>query len=65
MEKELAYRESDGIGVTLYWHDGSNRLRVCVYDRRNGDWLEVEAAADNALDVFRHPFTNAPLPVAA
>ena len=43
MQKELAYRENDGIAVTLFWHSGSNRLSVSVYDWRNGDWFELEA----------------------
>ena len=59
MEKELAYRENDGISVTLLWHDTSNRLSVCVYDRRNGDWFELQARPQNALDVFEHPYAYA------
>ena len=41
MHKELAYRENDGIAVTLFWHSDSNRLSVSVYDWRNGDWFEL------------------------
>ena len=59
MEKELAYRENDGIAVTLYWHSGSNRLSVTVHDWRNGDWFELPAEAGNALDIFEHPYAYA------
>ena len=59
MQKELAYRENDGIAVTLHWHSGSNRLSVSVYDWRNGDWFELEAGQRNAMDVFEHPYAYA------
>jgi hypothetical protein len=59
MEKELAYRENDGIAVTLYWHSGSNRLSVTVHDWRSGDWFELPARPENALDVFEHPYAYA------
>ena len=59
MQKELAYRENDGIAVTLFWHSSSNRLSVSVYDWRNGDWFELEAAPRNAMDVFEHPYAYA------
>jgi hypothetical protein len=63
MEKELAYRENDGIAVTLYWHSGTDRLSVTVHDWRNGDWFELRARAENALDVFEHPYAYAPTTV--
>jgi hypothetical protein len=56
MDKELAYRENNGIAVTLFWHSGTNRLSVVVHDWRNGDWFELAARAENALDVFEHPY---------
>jgi hypothetical protein len=59
MQKELAHRENDGVAVTLFWHSDSNRLSVSVYDWRNGDWFELEAAARNAMDVFEHPYAYA------
>jgi hypothetical protein len=59
MPKELAYRENDGIAVTLWWHSGSNRLSVAVHDWRKGDWFELDADAANALDVFDHPYAYA------
>jgi hypothetical protein len=59
MQKELAYRENDGIAVTLFWQSDSNRLSISVYDWRNGDWFELEAGPRNALDVFEHPYAYA------
>ena len=59
MKNELAYRETDGIAVTLFWHSGTNRLSVVVHDWRNGDWFELAARAENALDVFEHPYAYA------
>ena len=59
MNKELAYRETDGIAVTLWWHSGHNRLSVSVQDGRTGDWFALNAEAHNALDVYEHPFAYA------
>ena len=59
MKKELAYRETNGIAVTLYWHSGTNRLSVVVHDWQNGDWFELTARAENAMDVFEHPYAYA------
>jgi hypothetical protein len=59
MNTELAYRETDGIAVTLWWHSRTNRLSVSVHDGRTGDWFALNAQADNALDVFQHPFAYA------
>ena len=63
MKKELAYRESNGISVTLFWHSGTNRVSVVVHDWQHGDWFELRARAENAMDVFEHPYAYAaPLP---
>jgi hypothetical protein len=59
MQKELSYRENDGIAVTLLWHSGTNRLSVVVHDSRNGDRFELPARAENALEVFEHPYAYA------
>jgi hypothetical protein len=59
VNKELAYRENNGLAVTLWWHSGSNQLSVSVHDGRTGDWFALNADADNALDVFEHPFAYA------
>ena len=59
MEKELAQRENDGISVTLLWHTETDRLTVSVRDSRTGEAFELAAGADDAMDVFHHPFAYA------
>ena len=59
METELAQREGDGISVTLLWHSVTQRLTVAVRDVRTGEAFDLDAAAHNALDVYRHPFAYA------
>jgi hypothetical protein len=57
--QELAYRESDGVEVVLYWERGTDQLTVVVSDRRNGGYFELAAAPHLALDVFNHPYAHA------
>ena len=59
MYKELAYRENNGVVVTLWLDSSVNQLRVSVHDERTGDLFALDAEADNALDVFQHPFAYA------
>ena len=35
MQKELAYRENDGVAVALLWQSSTNSLTVSVFDLRN------------------------------
>jgi hypothetical protein len=59
MQKELAYRENDGVAVWLLWHTLTNRLTVSVFDRRNADGFDLEVDPADALEVFNHPFAYA------
>jgi hypothetical protein len=59
MTRELAYRASDGVEVWLRWNPEDNRLTVVVEDTKAETVFDVEARADNALDVFYHPFAYA------
>jgi hypothetical protein len=59
MKKELAYRESNGLAVTLYWHSGTNRVSVTVEDASSGELFELEARPAEALDLFHHPYAHA------
>jgi len=59
MEKELSYRENDGIAVTLLWHTRTDKLTVTVRDWRTGEAFELAAEAKNAMDVFNHPYAYA------
>ena len=58
-DRELAYRDADGIDVTLFWNERSNRVTVKVYDARSDDGFELEVDSRRALDVYRHPFAYA------
>jgi hypothetical protein len=55
-EKELAHRASDGIDVSLYWNERTNRVTVKVYDALSKEGFEVEVDGRRALDPYRHPF---------
>ncbi len=54
--RELAHRVGDGFEVRLLWAEDDDTLTVVVEDWRTAERFEVEARADNALDVFHHPF---------
>jgi hypothetical protein len=56
---ELDHRSADGIEVSLLWSRMTNQLMVSVADSRSGESFELDAPAEKALDVFRHPFAYA------
>jgi len=56
---ELAHRESGGIEVVLWWNPRSGELTVTVRDFRAGDAFDLVAGADEALEVFNHPYAYA------
>jgi len=57
--KELDYRESDGIEVSLLWSRIDNSLTVRVVDRKTDEKFRLAVQAHDAMDVFRHPFAYA------
>ena len=57
--EELHHREDDGIAVSLVWSRSSGRLSVVVEDRKVGASFTLDARADNALEVFYHPYAQA------
>jgi len=57
--RELAFRAGDGIEVSLLWSALENRLTVTVSESRSGEQFALDAAHDNALDVFYHPYAHA------
>jgi hypothetical protein len=61
MEKtrELAYRSSAGIDVTLLWNADTDELTVTAFDSSTSELLELSAEREDALDVFNHPFAYA------
>jgi hypothetical protein len=58
-EKELAHRTGDGIDVSLYWNERTNRVTVKVYDARSDERFEFDVDGSRALDAYRHPFAYA------
>jgi hypothetical protein len=54
--RELAQRVNDGVEVTLLWSERDGRLAVVVFNHGTGEFFELEAPRDRALDVFYHPF---------
>ena len=58
--RELAHRVGDGFEVTLLWAEGGGELKVVVDDWRTEEHFEIAARADNALDVFNHPYAYLP-----
>jgi hypothetical protein len=58
--RELDYRESAGLQVTLLWHAVGNRTWVRVRDARTDDVFAFGVAPGDALDAFHHPFAYAP-----
>ena len=57
--KELARRTGDGVEVALLWSPSDGRLTVLVDDAKTDERFALQARADNALDVFYHPFAYA------
>jgi hypothetical protein len=55
-KRELAHRVGDGFEATLLWAEDDGSLTVVVNDWRTDEQFEVVARADNAMDVFNHPF---------
>jgi hypothetical protein len=57
--KELAYRQSDGLEVSLLWNPRDDSLAVLVVDERLGVTLELPVGDESPLEVFHHPFAVA------
>jgi hypothetical protein len=57
---ELAERRDDGLEVVLLWDPATaGRVWVDVLSRGSGVAFVIHAAAEQALDVFYHPFVYA------
>lgn len=57
--RELAHRTADGIEVTLYWSQRSDRITIVVVDTRSDEALEFDVVGGAALDAFNHPYAYA------
>jgi hypothetical protein len=58
--RELDFRESAGLQVTLLWQGVGNRIWVRVWDARTDEAFAFDVAPADALDAFHHPFAHAP-----
>lgn len=57
--EELAYRENDGVQVSLVWDRDADSLMVFVIDTRLGEAFELDMEGSAALEVFHHPYAYA------
>jgi len=58
--KELAYRNQDGLEVTLLWDACSNEVSVDVVDQCADRQFRLPIAGRFALDAFYHPYAYSP-----
>ncbi len=54
--KELAYRNQNGLEVTLLWDPRSNEVSVEVIDHLDDTGFRLPIAGHLALDAFHHPY---------
>jgi hypothetical protein len=57
---ELAYRERDGISVTLRWNRETGDISILVEDSELGESFVVPAQPEQALQVFHRRHAYAP-----
>ena len=57
--RELAYRNQNGLEVTLLWDPRSNDVSVEVVDQLDDSGFRLPIAGHLALDAFHHPYAYA------
>ena len=57
--RELAYRNQNGLEVTLLWDPRSNEVFVVVIDQLDDGGFQLPISGHLALDAFRHPYAYA------
>ena len=57
--RELAYRNQNGLEVTLVWDSRSNEVSVEVVDKLDDSGFRLLIAGHLALDAFNHPYAYA------
>jgi hypothetical protein len=57
--RELAYRNQNGLEVTLLWDPRSNEVSVEVVDQLDETGFRLPIAGHLALDAFHHPYAYA------
>ena len=60
--RELAYRNQNGLEVTLLWDSRSNEVSVELVDQLDDSGFRIPIAGHLALDAFHHPYAYAPSP---
>lgn len=60
--RELAYRNQNGLEVTLLWDPRSNEVSVEVVDELDDSGFRIPIAGHLALHAFHHPYAYAPSP---
>ena len=53
--RELAYRNQNGLEVTLLWDSRSNEVSVKVIDQLDDSGFRLPIPGHLALDAFNHP----------
>ena len=59
--RELAYRASGGIEVTLFWSPDANTTTVVVWQPETDEILAFSVPPEHALEAFHHPFAHLPV----
>ena len=56
--RELAFRTSGGLEITLYWDAEEQTTSVEVHQPATQETIAISVAQDHALDAFHHPFAH-------
>jgi len=56
---DIATRRGGGIEVALIWDRSEGTLVVFAYDGQTSEEIAVPVSADEAAEVYRHPFAYA------
>jgi hypothetical protein len=59
MTRELARRRSGTDEVLLVWHPDDGRVELSVRDVDTGEGIQLDVAAESAIDAFDHPYAYA------
>jgi hypothetical protein len=57
--RELDFRSTDGLEVTLLWQPESDATTVKVFDAKTGDDFVLDVEPADAMDAFHHPYAYA------
>ena len=60
--RELAYRITSSVEVTLFWRKLDNALTLRLYEVATGIEFEFGVRPEDALDAFNHPYAYLPDP---